>query len=132
MQARGWSSEYSFPSSHSQLAMALATFFVLGSAHEQAVTSTSAMVAFPLALCVGLSRIHAGLHYPSDVAVGWFLGGLTAAAYCAAPISASSTRHVVVAATIMVVPRLSHRVITISTATGAVIVAATTATTCRT
>ena len=84
VQTRGWSSEYSFPSSHSQLAMALATFFVLGSAHEQAVTSTSAMIAFPLALCVGLSRIHAGLHYPSDVAVGWFLGALTAAAYCAA------------------------------------------------
>lgn len=86
VQPHGWSSEYSFPSSHSQLAMALAVFFVLASSHEPAVSITPASIAVPIAILIGLSRVHVGLHYPSDVVFGWLLGGVIAAAYsCALP-----------------------------------------------
>ena len=38
-----WSSEFSFPSSHSQLAAAVMTWLVLSSAHAEAATSTPAL-----------------------------------------------------------------------------------------
>lgn len=86
VQPHGWSSEYSFPSSHSQLAMALAVFFVLASFHEPAVSVTPASIAVPIAILIGMSRVHVGLHYLSDVVFGWLIGGVIAAVYsCSLP-----------------------------------------------
>ena len=76
-----WSSEFSFPSSHSQLAFAVAHFMVVASDHPEAVTHTPALPAYLYASAVALSRIHVGVHYPSDVAVGSAWGLATAAAY---------------------------------------------------
>lgn len=64
-----WTS--SFPSGHAASAAAFAT----GAALEFPV---SAALLAPLAGAVGYSRVHVGVHYPSDVAVGAGLGIATA------------------------------------------------------
>jgi diacylglycerol kinase family enzyme/membrane-associated phospholipid phosphatase len=63
----------SFPSGHSSSAGA----FVTGLAMENPVAG--AAVA-PLALGVGYSRVHVGVHYPGDVVAGLVVGGAVAAA----------------------------------------------------
>ena len=69
-----WSSEYSFPSSHSQLSAAIMTWLVLSSSHTEAVIQTPALPAAAYALLVAASRVHEGLHFPSDAAVGCLWG----------------------------------------------------------
>jgi diacylglycerol kinase family enzyme/membrane-associated phospholipid phosphatase len=63
----------SFPSGHSSSAAA----FVTGLAMESPLAG--AAVA-PLALGVGYSRVHVGVHYPGDVVAGFAVGGAVAAA----------------------------------------------------
>ena len=63
----------SFPSGHSASAAA----FVAGVALES--TAAGAALA-PLALAVGYSRVHVGVHYPGDVVAGMAVGGAIAAA----------------------------------------------------
>jgi diacylglycerol kinase family enzyme/membrane-associated phospholipid phosphatase len=63
----------SFPSGHSSSAGA----FVTGLAMENPLAG--AAVA-PLALGVGYSRVHVGVHYPGDVVAGLAVGGAVAAA----------------------------------------------------
>ena len=57
----------SFPSGHSATAFAFAT----GACAELPVL---APVLVPLATAVGYSRVHTGVHYPSDVAAGAAIG----------------------------------------------------------
>ncbi len=57
----------SFPSGHSTAIFSVATVIAL-------TFPWLAIIAFPLALTVGLSRIYLGLHYPSDVIVGAGIG----------------------------------------------------------
>jgi undecaprenyl-diphosphatase len=63
----------SFPSGHSSSAAA----FVTGVAMEN--TPAGAALA-PLALGVGYSRVHVGVHYPGDVVAGLAVGGAVAVA----------------------------------------------------
>ncbi|UOY00182.1 phosphatase PAP2 family protein [Blastococcus sp. PRF04-17] len=63
----------SFPSGHSSSAAA----FVTGVAMES--PATGALLA-PVALGVGYSRVHVGVHYPGDVVAGLAVGGAVAAA----------------------------------------------------
>ena len=76
-----WSSEYSFPSSHSQLSAAVMTWLVLSSEHLEAVTETQALPAAIYCALVAVSRVHEGLHFPSDVVVGSLSGLASAALY---------------------------------------------------
>lgn len=76
-----FSTEFSFPSSHSQLAAAVASWLAWASKHPQATSITPALPAYVYAALVGLSRVHAGVHYPTDVLVGSAWGFLTTAAY---------------------------------------------------
>ncbi|MCX6808344.1 MAG: phosphatase PAP2 family protein [Candidatus Berkelbacteria bacterium] len=58
----------SFPSVHTYIAFAIATsVFLYG--HKKLGTAL-----FVLATCVAIGRVGAGLHYPSDVIAGAFLG----------------------------------------------------------
>ena len=63
----------SFPSGHSSSAGA----FVTGVAME---SSLAGATLAPLALGVGYSRVHVGVHYPGDVVSGLAVGGAVAAA----------------------------------------------------
>jgi len=57
----------SFPSAHSAAAFAFAT----GATRESPVLATGLV---QLAATVAYSRVHAGVHYPSDVAAGAAIG----------------------------------------------------------
>lgn len=59
--------DYSFPSGHTTAIFSVGTTFVL-----HAPWTVGFML--PLAVAVGLSRMYLGLHYPTDVAVGAWLG----------------------------------------------------------
>src|SRR3954452_23797293 len=63
----------SFPSGHSASAAA----FVTGVAMESSVAGAALA---PVALGVGYSRVHVGVHYPGDVVAGLAVGGAVAAA----------------------------------------------------
>jgi diacylglycerol kinase family enzyme/membrane-associated phospholipid phosphatase len=63
----------SFPSGHSSSAAA----FVTGLAMESPLAGAALA---PVALSVGYSRVHVGVHYPGDVVAGLAVGGAVAAA----------------------------------------------------
>ncbi len=63
----------SFPSGHSASAAA----FVTGVAMESPLAGAALA---PVALGVGYSRVHVGVHYPGDVLAGFAVGGAVAAA----------------------------------------------------
>lgn len=63
----------SFPSGHASSAAA----FVTGLAMESPVAGAALA---PVALGVGYSRVHVGVHYPGDVVAGLAIGGAVAAA----------------------------------------------------
>lgn len=59
--------DYSFPSGHAALTMALATAVYMY--HKRL-----GALLFALAIIVGLARIYVGVHYPLDVGVGFLIG----------------------------------------------------------
>lgn len=93
IKLREWSDEYSFPSSHSQIVWALANFFTFTSISKLRTKlfgplgSTALAYWYFLAgpylwaLCVSLSRVYDGLHYPRDVTVGAGIGVVLSAVY---------------------------------------------------
>ena len=67
----------SFPSGHAMLSAV--TYLTLGALIAQTTTRRAAGayvlgLAVLLTLLVGASRIYLGVHFPSDVLAGWFLG----------------------------------------------------------
>lgn len=72
-QVRAWSSESSFglPSGHAQNAVAF--WGVLAASRRQ---RWSWNIAIGLMLLIGISRLYLGVHFPSDVIVGWGIGAL--------------------------------------------------------
>ena len=69
----------SFPSGHTAAAIALygclavLLMWVYG---RRPATRVAAVVLFCIPVVVGLSRLHRGMHYPSDILVGALGGGL--------------------------------------------------------
>lgn len=68
--------EFSFPSGHSQQA---AVFWGLLALHFRKRWFTAA--AITMIFLIGFSRVYLGVHFPSDVLVGWTLGAAIAFAY---------------------------------------------------
>ena len=59
--------KYSFPSGHTTGAFSLAVIIAL-------YFPMFGFITIPLACCVGISRMYIGVHYPTDVIVGIFIG----------------------------------------------------------
>ncbi len=59
--------KYSFPSGHTTAAFSLAVIIAL-------YFPMFGFITLPLASCVGISRIYIGVHYPTDVIMGIFIG----------------------------------------------------------
>lgn len=73
----------SFPSGHAMLSAV--TYLTLGALLTRTTTRHSVRayflgIAVLLTLLVGVSRIYLGVHYPTDVLAGWFLGSAWAMA----------------------------------------------------
>lgn len=68
---------YSFPSGHATASIALYGFiaFLLCRLYPRHYRATIA-VAVLITLSIGFSRLYLGLHFPSDVVVGYVVGGL--------------------------------------------------------
>jgi undecaprenyl-diphosphatase len=68
--------DYSFPSGHT--AASFGTALVV-----TATFAMSGIFCFGLAVCIGLSRIYIGVHYPTDVIAGGLIGlGITSVLIC--------------------------------------------------
>lgn len=61
------STDKSFPSDHTAVAFAIATIIA---AHNR----IAGIIAYATALCIGLSRIYVGVHYPTDIMGGIVVG----------------------------------------------------------
>lgn len=62
--------DHSFPSGHTTAIFSVIIPFIL-------YMPTLSIILLPIGICVGMSRIFLGLHYPSDVMVGGILGTTT-------------------------------------------------------
>jgi len=74
----------SYPSGHSMSAMAFYGFLIYLSFQvnmPRIVRAIVVMLLIFIILCVGVSRIYLGVHFPSDVAAG-FMGGLIWVTFC--------------------------------------------------
>ena len=65
---------YSFPSGHSITSMfefGILIYLVRANVQNRKAANVLTVI---IAVCIGLSRIYLGVHYPSDVLAGWALG----------------------------------------------------------
>lgn len=89
----------SFPSGHATGAMALYGFLAYVIARDAGSLRRRFEVIYwcaALVALVGLSRVYLGVHYPSDVATGWLVGGfwlLVGTAVAEYPEHAGERRH---------------------------------------
>lgn len=73
--------DFSFPSGHAMITMAsvsLLIYFVIRFIKNKKVAYLLSVILFIYALLIGISRIYLGVHYFSDVIVGWIIAGVWA------------------------------------------------------
>lgn len=85
---------YSMPSAHAAMSLAFYGFcmwLIERSSLPRAMRITSVAVLGFLILMIGLSRLYLGVHYLSDVLVGYVVGGVVL--YLAIQVAALSQKH---------------------------------------
>ncbi len=85
-------STFGAPSGHAQMATG-----IWGMAAARFRRRSAWIIAVTLVFLIGLSRIYLAVHFPSDVLLGWLLGGLTLWAFLALwqPVAAWAKRRTV-------------------------------------
>lgn len=71
-------SSYSYPSGHALMSSALYLSFAAiaaGMTRDRAARAYLIAAGVLMTLLVGVSRLYLGVHYPTDVAAGWLIGG---------------------------------------------------------
>jgi undecaprenyl-diphosphatase len=71
--------DFSFPSGHAMISMAsvlLLIYFVIRFIKNKKLAYLLSIILFIYALLIGISRIYLGVHYLSDVLVGWLIAGI--------------------------------------------------------
>jgi membrane-associated phospholipid phosphatase len=70
---------FSFPSGHAMLSLViygLLLDLIVRLSHSRLLDITAILVALPLILAIGVSRVYLGVHYPSDILAGYPLGAI--------------------------------------------------------
>jgi undecaprenyl-diphosphatase len=72
-------STFSFPSGHAMLSLVvygMISHLILRLSHSRLLDVVAALVALPLILAIGVSRMYLGVHYPSDILAGYLAGAI--------------------------------------------------------
>jgi membrane-associated phospholipid phosphatase len=72
-------SSFSFPSGHAMLSLVvygMILYLILRLSHSRALDVAASLIALPLILAIGVSRVYLGIHYPSDILAGYLAGAI--------------------------------------------------------
>jgi len=70
---------FSFPSGHAMLSLVvygMLLYLILRLSHSFLIGAAASLIALPLILAIGLSRVYLGVHYPSDILAGYLAGAI--------------------------------------------------------
>jgi undecaprenyl-diphosphatase len=68
---------FSFPSGHAMLSLVvygMILYLILRLSHSRLPDVSASLIALPLILGIGVSRVYLGVHYPSDILAGYLAG----------------------------------------------------------
>jgi undecaprenyl-diphosphatase len=72
-------STFSFPSGHAMLSLVvygMVLYLILRLSHSRLLDVAASLIALPLILGIGVSRVYLGVHYPSDILAGYLAGAI--------------------------------------------------------
>jgi membrane-associated phospholipid phosphatase len=70
---------FSFPSGHATLSLVvfgMLLYLILRMSHSWRLDVMATLIALPLILAIGVSRVYLGVHYPSDILAGYLAGAI--------------------------------------------------------